>query len=141
MKTFLLEDGDLVLDSGSCETVTGPRKLRQDLDLAMREPIGTDRFHPKWGSILPSLVGVPINDTLLARVESEVRRILDNYVVVQRDLMARDARAGRRPRFTSGEVIDTVKSVQVRPEWDRVHVRAEVRTLTADEVVVMTVRG
>lgn len=141
MKTLLLDDGDLVLGSGSFETVTGPTKLRQDLSYAMREPIGTDRFHPGWGSILPSLVGEPITDTLLTRVEGEVRRVLDNYVVVQRDRMSRDRRSGQPSRFTSGEVIDTVKAVSVRPDWDRVHVRADIRTLTADEVVVFTVRG
>ena len=141
MKTLLLNDGDIVLDSGSYETVTGPAKLRQDLDLAMREPLGIDRFHPHWGSLLPTMVGDPITPTHTTQIEGEVRRILENYIAVQRDRMARDARNGRRPRYASGEVIDRVASIQVRPEWDAVHLRAEIRTLTADEVVVLTVRG
>ena len=141
MKTLLLNDGDIVLDSGSYETVTGPAKLRQDLDLAMREPLGIDRFHPRWGSRLPTMVGDPITPSLVTRIEGEARRILENYIAVQRDRMARDARNGRRPRYASGEVIDRVASIQVRPEWDAVHLRAEIRTLTADEVVVLTVRG
>lgn len=142
MKTFALHDGDLVLDSGSYTEVTGHEKLTQDLGNALREFVGVDRFHRRWGSQLPAFIGQPADEWVAQRITEEATRVIGNAMAVQRDLMARDASRGRPPRFGSSEVIEKIKSIQVQQEYSTFHVRIVLTTLTAGEVVLITtVRG
>lgn len=142
MKTFAIDNGDLVLTSGTFTEVTGSRKLIQDLGLAMREAIGSDRFHLRWGSQLPDFIGDAVSTVSMQRVREEVQRIIDNFAAVQRDNLSRDAARGRKPRYGTGEVIRRVKDIAVRQDFDSVHVRVAISTMTADEVVlVATVRN
>ena len=72
MKSFALQNGDLVLGQGGLLTVTGPSKVRQDLSIAMREPVGCDRFHPNWGSVLPNYIGEPITTQIESLAGSQL---------------------------------------------------------------------
>lgn len=142
MKTFLIDNGDLVLSSGSFAEVTGQAKLTQDLGLAMREPLGVDRFHPRWGSQLHLFLGLPATPEAGQRIQAEVQRVLDNAMAIQQDNMRADASAGRPSRYGTGEVINRVKDVRTRQEYDAFHVRVSLQTLSSDEVVlVSTVRN
>lgn len=142
MKTFALDNGDLVLSSGSFQEVRGQRKLTQDLGLAMREPLGSDRFHRRWGSQLHRFLGLPATTDVAQRIQAEAQRVMDNAMAVQQDNIRRDAIAGRPSRYGTGEVINRVKEIQVRQEFDAYHVRVALTTLSGDEVVlVSTVRN
>lgn len=142
MKTFQIDNGDLVLSSGSFSEVTGQRKLTQDLGLAMREPVGIDRFHPRWGSQLHVFLGHPASQAIGQRIQEEAQRILDNAMAIQQDNIRADAAAGRPSRYGTGEVINRVKDIATRQEHDSFHVRVALQTLSSDEVVlVSTVRN
>lgn len=134
MKTFAIRNGDLVVGKSGYVTVGGTAKLRQDLSHLVREPYGVDRFHVLWGSLLPTYVGSVIDQFSSSSVSSEVYRLLNNYAAVQRDQLTAEAVNGRRPQFSSGEVIADIVSVDVRQTMDRLYVRASVRTLSGEQV-------
>lgn len=134
MKTFAIRDGDLALGPGGFSLVTGTEKLRQDLSLALREPFGSDPYHPLWGSLLDTYIGEPIDGTLLARIRSEVERIVGNYVAIQGAILQANRAAGKRPSFGSGEVIREVTSVQASASFDSIIVRVNLRTYDGQEV-------
>lgn len=138
MKTLEIKNGDLVIGPGGYSTVSGPAKVKQDLGLAVREPYGVDRFHPRWGSTLPDMIGGTIDDFARMRVVAEVQRIVANYMAVQQDLMARSTAAGRRPTFSSGEAVSAVEAIQVRQTMDRLHVRIVLRTLSGQSVSLVS---
>lgn len=141
MQTLMIRDGDLSLASGTFETVRGGDKLYQDLSHAVREPIGTDRFHPGWGSSLPNFIGGTASPATGTLVQNEVRRVVRNHAAVQQSKMTIDAQNRRRSRFGTGEVIKEIGSIQVRAEYDRLHVRCLLSTLSGAEVaLVATVR-
>lgn len=125
-----------MLEGGGYALVTGSDKLKQDLSLALEEPIGTDRFHRMWGSVLDSLIGQPNGPALVAMVQTEVERVLSNYLTVQQALLSRDALAGRTPRYGSGEVIQSVDSVQVSTSFDTISVLITLTTLSDQQVAL-----
>jgi phage baseplate assembly protein W len=138
VKTLELRDGDLVIGPSGHALVTGRAKLRQDLSLAVREPYGCDRFHPRWGSMLDSYVGGVIDEFSAAEVKSEVMRVVGNYMALQQDQVSAVNAAGRKPTFGFGEVVAGIDGVEVRQTFDRLYVRVRVRTLSGDTVAVAT---
>jgi phage baseplate assembly protein W len=90
MKTFQIQGGDLVIGPGGYATVSGPKKVLQDLSILVREPYGIDRFHPQWGGILEEFVGQEVNPVSRALVRGEIERLLQNYMVMQSRQIAAD---------------------------------------------------
>jgi phage baseplate assembly protein W len=138
MQTFAIVNGDIRMSSGSYAVVTGEAKLRQDLSFALREPMGIDRFHPRWGSTLSEMVGEAVSERSSAAVEAEARRVVETYARVQADRLNTDATNRQVSRFSTGEVIRSIDSVQVRQEYDRLHLRIALTTMSRAEVVLMT---
>lgn len=142
MKTLLIENGDFVIGPGGYVTVDGPSKVKQDLGVAVREPYGSDRFHSRWGSLLHEYVGQPIAEGMDILIQSEVTRIVQNYSFQQGERLENDAMLGRHARYTTGELVDRMESIELRQEIDRYHVRVLVRTLSGDEIsIVRSVRA
>lgn len=137
MKTFALHDGDFVLGPGGFLAVGGIEKVRQDLGAALREPYGSDRFHPGWGSTLVNFVGDPASVEVAMLIRSEVTRIVQNYIAVQADLMQAEAAAGRRSPFSSSEVVVSVDNVDVNQQFDRFLIRVSLRTLDGAQVTLV----
>jgi len=138
MQTLAIVNGDIALRSGSYATVTGVTKLRQDLAYALREPMGIDRFHPRWGSLLSEAIGDAINVRTTASISMEATRVIETYARVQQDKIRRDATNGKPSRFRAGEVIKSIDGVQVKQDQDTLHVRCAITTLSGDEVVLVT---
>lgn len=141
MQTFAITNGDIRVGAGSYAVVNGEAKLRQDLSFALREPLGIDRFHPRWGSALNDMVGSAVTESTRAAVTAEVRRVVETYARIQADRISRDATNRRPSRYSTGEVIRTIDSVSVRQEYDRLHLRVAITTMSQREVVLLaTVR-
>lgn len=136
MKTLMIRNGDLVPGPDGFETVTGSRKVAQDLRMAVGEPLGTDRFHPGFGSRLDTYVGVVNDESVRFEVEQEVTRVVQNYVAVQRDMIQRDMATGGRSRFTTDDVVGSVDSIKATSLYDAVNVRVQLRTLAKTGVLV-----
>lgn len=136
MKTLLLENGDLVIGEGGFAMIEGSSKVRQDLGIALREQFGLDRFHPRWGSILYDYIGQPVSTETHMFIESECARIVQNYAMLQTEYLERDLAKGVRPRFSTGELIQSIEKILVAQQYDTFRVRIILRTVSGTQVVL-----
>lgn len=136
MKTLELVNGDLVLGGGSFQALSGAAKVKQDLGIALREPFGSDRFHTRWGSVLPEFIGRPQDKYLESLVQGEIHRVLQNYVLLQADAIKRDQNAGRKPRYSHNEIVADIVSVKVRSNYDSLTIRVHLTTLDGEEITI-----
>jgi hypothetical protein len=136
MKQLTLQDGDLVVTPHGHETVTGSSRVKQDLQMALGEEIGTDRFHPKFGSYLSGWIGQPITSQLEFAVEAEVIRVLNNYILDQHDEVLDDVTSGRRSRFSTSDVIRGVVSIGTTVDLDRIYFQVVLTTRSGENVTV-----
>lgn len=85
-----LRSGDLTIGGARLGVVNGSSKLIQDLRCALLERMGTDAFHPSYGSLLDGgrtpdgvqhggLIGETDWDAIAIQVDSEIRRIASEY--------------------------------------------------------------
>ena len=137
MKSFAIQNGDLVLGQGGFLSVMGASKVRQDLGIAMREPLGCDRFHPNWGSALPTYIGEPITTQIGKLVEAEVYRLVRNYMATKANEMQAEYLRGNRSSFRADEVVVNVKAVDVARNLDRIYVRVGLQTSGGSNVVLV----
>lgn len=137
MKTLTLSNGDLVVGQGGFTTVTGTAKVKQDLGVAVREPYGCDRFHPRWGTTLINYIGGIVGPEIDTLVKSEITRLIKNYIAVQGEQMSNDATAGAISRFSTADMIQRIDGIDVAQEFDRFHVQVRL-TLTSGDQVTLT---
>lgn len=136
MKTLALQDGDLVVTPHGHETVSGSGKVKLDLALSLGEEVGTDRFHPKFGSYLPGWIGQTLDGQMEFAVEAEVMRVLNAYILDQHDEILNDVTTGRRSRFSTADVIQGIVSVTTAVDMDRIYFQAVLTTQAGQNVVV-----
>lgn len=137
MKSLAIQNGDLVLGPDGFATVSGASKVRQDLGIALREPVGSDRFHPQWGSLLPRYIGNPIGDTTIMVVRSETYRVIQNYVYIQAAAVRDDVSRSRKARYGASEIIKDIQKVDVRQDHSRLMVKVHLVTLGNDDVTLV----
>jgi phage baseplate assembly protein W len=136
MQTLALVNGDLVLNSGTYLTFSGPDKIRQDLDLALNEAYGADQYHPLWGSILDRFIGQPLTSSLQSAVLNEVTRVLANYIAVQTDDISSDTVADTLSRYDTGDVVQSVESIDATVSMDKITVSVVLRTLSNQTITI-----
>ena len=129
MQTLALVNGDLALDSsGQYMTYTGSARIRQDLGLALSEEYGSDRFHPKWGSVIKQYLGHVITPELQHLVRAEVNRILQNYIILGHAEILRDSQMDIQGRFDTSDVVRSVQSLETSTRQDRILVSVQLET-------------
>jgi phage baseplate assembly protein W len=138
MKTLAIVDGDLVIGPTGYLAIEGQAKVKQELGAAVREPYGSDRFHPRWGSLLPNHIGSAIGPETEALVRAEVERIVQNYVVTQHEVMRVDSTRNRPPRFATGEAIESILGIRVSQQWDRLHVMVTLAPMSGEQIVLVS---
>lgn len=136
MKTLKIENGDLVISNGAYAVVEGSDKIVQDLGIAVATPYGVDRFHPKYGSVLPNYVGTPIDEGTKMLVENEMTRIITNYQAVQTTNMNSYIVQGKQSPYNQNELVQSIKELQVVQDYDTLEVTAVVSTLSGNQAVV-----
>jgi hypothetical protein len=137
VKTLQIVNGDFVIGPGGYATIDGPAKVKQDLGVAVREPYGSDRFHPRWGSLLHEYVGMPAMDEASMRIQAEVTRLIQNYQFVQGQMLQRDTMLGNRSRFSAGELVNTIQAIDIQQSYDSYAVRVTVTTLNNTPVTLV----
>lgn len=137
MNTFTVKDGDLVMDPTSYDFVTGPQKVAQDLGIACREPLGSDRFHPNWGSLLPSYVGLSAQQGGLM-IRGELSRVVQNYSMMQRGIASQDVANQVTPRLSPSEIVGRVESINIRQTYDAFAVQVLISTIDHNSQVLLT---
>lgn len=136
MKTFALRNGDLVIGPSGFKTVSGTKKVRQDLSMAIGEEYGADRFHPQWGSTLHRMIGTTIAPDTEFVVRSEVARVIQQYIDIQRFENVEDKMAFRRSRYSTSEIINRVNSINAKISLDTVQVRINLSTVGRDVITL-----
>ncbi len=137
MKGLALSGGDLVVGQGGYTTLTGGARIRQDLALALAEPYGDDPWNPQWGSVLPNYIGAPLDAQLQLLVRSEVVRVLQQYVAAQAADIATDALSGSRSRYSYGDVVAAVLSVNTVVNYDSLQVAIALQTQAGEQVALV----
>jgi phage baseplate assembly protein W len=137
MRAFLIKGGDLVVGgSAGFQTVSHRKKVQQDLGLAISEPVGTDRFHPNFGSSLPSYIGTAQTDITLALIEGEIRRVIANYNAIQTAQVQADILARVRSRIANDEIISRIDKIDIKQTYDAVTVRVYIVTRAGDTLLI-----
>lgn len=137
MKTLALQGGDLVVGSQGHATISGNKKIRQDLALALGERYGNDRFHLTWGSTLPNYVGRPVTADSDLIVRSEVARVVQSYIDGQQAQIATDALSGTRSKYTTSDVVAQLNNIVTSIDLDTIHVKISLST-QAQESLTLT---
>jgi phage baseplate assembly protein W len=142
VKTFALIQGDLVPAPGGFLTYSGARKIHQDLTLALSEEYGGNPLHPRWGSILKSMIGGPLTPEMKARVLAEVNRVISNYITVQNAKIVQDNATGSVSRLSTDDVVSGVSAVNAQQVYDSLVVTATLHTLSRQQInVTQVVQG
>lgn len=135
MKAWKIHGGDLVPGAGGFQTVTGPERLIQGLRVALGEPMGVDRFHPGWGSVIDQFVGAPLTEGTMFDLEQEVHRVVGNYQAVQNQKVARDALTNQgRSRYTRSDVLSHIANVSITSRNDGATILITIVTGAGDQM-------
>lgn len=115
--TIAIEDGDIQMKGSALGIVSGLDKLHQEMSVWMRERYGSDRFHLTYGSILDNFIGGVIDDGIVAEIQSEVMRVLQNMQALQLRALK-----GSPELLSRDELLVSVDDIEARVEYDRVAV-------------------
>lgn len=137
MKQLQLRNGDFVPAPGGFAVVQGAAKIQQDLGAALRETLGDDRFHPRFGTVLGSVVGTVQGVEAQALIQSEITRMISNYMAVQTEKINADTTAGVKSRYTPDEIVSSVESIEVQQTYDTINVRVSISTAQGSIVTVL----
>jgi phage baseplate assembly protein W len=136
VRSLALINGDLMLAQGGYQTHTGAARIKQDLTLALREEYGSDRFHPRWGSILMRYIGQVITPQLESLVRAEVNRVVQNYIAVQRAEILRDTQVDVANRFSTSDVVQQILAINTTLYMDTINVSLALQTLSRETVTI-----
>jgi phage baseplate assembly protein W len=138
MITPQLQNGDFVLFNGSFATVTGPQKIQQDVMVAVQTPYGSNRFHPRYGSLFSSYVGSPTSASTSSMIQTELVRIVQNYQRVQLGQLKQATLNGNTSPFAQNDLVSSIGSIGVTQTHDSFQVNASVNTAAGNAVNVST---
>lgn len=142
MKTLALQDGDLALNGNAYAMVEGIDRVKQQIGLCLRELYGTDRFHPRWGSVLPQWIGRAIVDSSLPiELKSELSRVVRNFVNSQNAAIERRAIRGYRPVTNPGEIITNINSIDTEQRQDVIIAKMSLQTAGGQTFTITTAPG
>jgi phage baseplate assembly protein W len=138
MNTLVVQNGDLVLANGAFSTVTGPAKVEQDIEIATLTPYGSDRFHPRYGSVFANYIGTASNPSTATFIRTEMLRVIRNYMAVQLSKVKAASQKGQASPFSQGELVSSIGDINVQQQLDRFQVTASVNTASGQQVNVST---
>lgn len=136
MKTLALAGGDLVVGPTGHGTISGARKIRQELALHLGETYGSDRFHPEMGSVLVDYIGEMIDDETEMLVRAEIGRVVQQYIGIQQREVLRDHLAARASRFDSSDVVTGIRDVTAKVDFDSILVSVSLLTQAGETIQV-----
>lgn len=119
-----LVDGDLSPKGSTLEVVFGVEKLKQDLDIWLREHYGIDRFHPNTGSTLQEYIGGIVTEETREEIQDEVLRVLQNYHELQKRILLSNP-----TMLSTSEMIASIEEISTTVSYDSVFVRIRIRNV------------
>lgn len=134
MKTFALVQGDLSPSGGGYLMYEGPAKINQDLTLAMKEEYGTDRFHPRWGSVLKKYVGLPLTAEIKSKTLTEINRVINNYITIQNSRIVADNNTSSASRYSTDDVVQSLTALSATQVYDSLLVSVTLQTVSRQQI-------
>jgi hypothetical protein len=140
MQGLLLVNGDIVVGQSGYVMVSGQQKVLQDLVVATQEPYGSDPYHPGWGTYLTNYVGGDPS-IVPSMAETEVMRLVSNYMQVQQYQQSQALAAGQSSPFTNDDYVTGLTTLDTTADLDSISVSATVLTASGATVGVSTIIG
>ena len=132
--SLMLSGGDLSTASSMLQTVSGTEKLKQDIHSWLTEAYQIDRFHPKYGSLMTSYIGLPVNVDSVFAIQVEVARVLSNLQSYQKQMYQQDPTL-----YSPDELLDYVDDISTVFDQDRLRIGIAFRTATGYTAYTETV--
>lgn len=132
--SLMLSGGDLSTASSMLQTVSGTEKLEQDIHVWLTEAYQIDRFHPKYGSLMTSYIGQPMNVDSVFAIQVEVARVLSNLQSYQKQMYQQDPTL-----YSPDELLDYVDDISTVFDQDRLRIGITFRTATGYTAYTETV--
>lgn len=132
--SLMLSGGDLSSASSMLQTVSGTEKLKQDIHAWLTEAYQIDRFHPKYGSLMTSYIGQPMNVDSVFAIQVEVARVLSNLQSYQKQMYQQDPTL-----YSPDELLDYVDDISTVFDQDRLRIGITFRTATGYTAYTETV--
>lgn len=132
--SLMLSGGDLSSASSMLQTVSGTEKLEQDIHAWLTEAYQIDRFHPKYGSLMTSYIGQPMNVDSVFAIQVEVARVLSNLQSYQKQMYQQDPTL-----YSPDELLDYVDDISTVFDQDRLRIGITFRTATGYTAYTETV--
>lgn len=137
--SLTLRHGDFIVEGTHFATVTGSRKLIQDLKCAILERMGTDSLHPSFGSLIDGgrtaegrqvegVIGETDLDLVALQIESELTRLIRQHQGVQLARAKQDKLVYGKATLSPGEVLYELVDLAFSPNQDALRVTARLRT-------------
>jgi hypothetical protein len=140
MQGFALVNGDIQTGQSGYVMVSGQAKVLQDLTVATQEPYGSDPYHPGWGSYMNNYVGQDPS-AVPALAQTEVTRLVSNYMQTQQYQQTQALAAGQSSPFTNDDYVTGLASMTTAQDLDSITVSASVLTASGATVGVSTTVG
>lgn len=118
-----LRNGDLFHHDGHYATCEGPVKLVQDLRLALLEHMGSDDFHPDFGSTfgggrypdgteVEGVIGSLNFNQAALDIETDIRRIESDHQERQLNRMQSDSITYGRTTLRRDEILEAITAIR-----------------------------
>lgn len=142
MYDLKLANGDIVLrGDGDVSKITGAERIQQELACWILEPLGTDRYYKKFGSVLGDYIGEPSFDDVLLDIRAEVSRVVGNYITYQNqqiEAIKEMSVQNALDAWNDDEVVDSVVGIDVSAVADTVRVEVKLHTVKGSTIIVTT---
>ena len=138
MYSLAIKNGDLSLEGDLISTVTGTNMVSQELNSWLIEPVNSNVYSPLFGSILDSFIGSIIDDESIKDIETEIYRVLNNYVIIYGNAYKKQMLAGTNA-WNNDDIVKSITNVQVSRDKDIVDISIEARTLGDRNIVIQKV--
>jgi hypothetical protein len=140
VRGLALVNGDIQVGQSGYVEVTGQAKVLQDMVVAAQEPYGSDQYHPGWGSYLNNYVGGNAASTP-ALAQSEVKRLVSNYMTVQTYNQSQALAAGNKSPYTNDDFVTGLASLDVAQDTTSLTVNASLMTASGQTVGIAATVG
>jgi len=111
MKTITVSNGDIQMNSGKIQFSTGQKKLIEDLQRWLEEPLGTGFTTPGFGSLLNSFIGSNAAGVNINSVDNEILRVIQLYQGQQMLSLKAAQNAAMLSNWNKSEIIQSILSV------------------------------
>lgn len=111
MKTITVSNGDIQMNGGKIQFSTGNKKLIEDLQRWLEEPIGTGFTAPNFGSLLSTYIGSSSNSFDTNSVDNEILRVLQLYQGQQMLDLKYAQNAAMLSNWNKSEIVQNIVSI------------------------------